>query len=406
MSFLRREIRAVMGGLPATFWWLWAGMLVNAVATFVLPFLAMYLTRRGFSPTTSGMLVGLVGAGSIVGAPLGGILADAVGRRRTIVASLVLTAAVTASLAFVTSPAPAAVLVTLLGVFVHLFRPAALAVVADVVPREDRVRAFGLNYWAVNLGIAVSAVLGGAIAERSFTGLFLADAATTLVFAALVLLRVPETRPAEAAASRESVLRGLGTVATDGVFAAFLLLHVAYAAVLLQFFAAVPIDLLAHGVSPAEFGRILAVNGVVIALLQPFAARATARFDPARVLAAACVLTGVGYGLFSVLHTPLLYAAAVVVITLGEVAYTPNATALVANLASPAQRGRYQGAYSMAWGLATALGPGLGALALERAGSVATWLGCAGVAALAGAGQLAAARARRRRLAATAAAAR
>jgi MFS family permease len=401
VSWLRRELRAAAGGLPATFWWLWAGLLVNSLASFVLPFLALYLTRRGFPASTAGVVVGLAGAGTIVSGPVGGALSDRVGRRVTLLASLVLTAATTAALAFVDGPWAAAVLVALLGLVSSLFRPAAQAVVADVVPPADRARAFGLNYWAVNLGFAVSLVLGGAIADRTFGGLFLADAATTLLFAAIVLRRVPETRPPEAAAAaaREPALAGLAVVASDGVLVSFLLLHVVYAGVLLQFFAAAPIDMQAHGLSAAEFGRVMAVNGVVIAVLQPFSARLTARLDPAHVLAAAALLTGAGYGLFAVFHTPLLYAAAVAVITLGEVAWTPNATAIVANLAPVAHRGRYQGAYSLSWGLGLSLGPALGSIVLDRLGGTALWTGCAALGALTAVGQLATAGARRRRLA-------
>jgi len=402
MGWLRREVRAVAGGLPATFWWLWLGMLVNALASFVVPFLALYLVRRGFSPAAAGLLVGLVGAGTIVAGPLGGFLADRVGRRATVLLSLLATSGTTAALAFASGAFSAAALASLLGLSANLYRPAAMALVADVVPSPDRPRAFGLNYWAVNLGYAVSLVLGGAIAEKSFTGLFLADAATTLLFALVVLRKVPETRPPEAAAEREPALAGLATVARDGVFVALLGLHVLYASTLLQFFAAAPIDMQAHGVGPAQFGRVMAVNGIVIALLQPVAPRLTARLDPGKVLAAAALLTGAGYGLFAVFHTPVLYAAAVAVLTLGEIAYTPTATALVADLSPVARRGRYQGAYAMGWGLAMALGPAVGSVVLDRLGGTALWIGCAALGLATAAGQLAAAPARRRRLGGTA----
>jgi MFS family permease len=400
MGWLRREVRAVAGGLPATFWWLWLGTLVSSLASFVVPFLALYLVGRGFSPAAAGLLVGLVGAGTIVAGPLGGVLADRSGRRATVLLSLFSTAAATAALAFAPGAISAAVLAALLGLVANLYRPAAMALVADVVPSPDRPRAFGLAYWAVNLGFAVSLVLGGAIAERSFTGLFLADAATTLLFALVVLRRVPETRPPEAAGDREPVLRGLATAGRDGVFLAFLGLHVLYASMLLQFFAAAPIDMRAHGVGPAAFGRVMAVNGLVIALLQPVAPRITARFDPGKVLAAAAVLTGAGYGLFAVFHTPLLYAAAVAILTLGEVAYSPTATALVADLSPAARRGRYQGAYAMGWGIALALGPAVGSVVLDGLGGTVLWLGCLGLGLATAAGQLAAAPARRGRLAA------
>ena len=31
----------------------------------------------------------------------------------------------------------------------------------DVVPERDRMRAFSLNYWAINLGFACAAILAG-----------------------------------------------------------------------------------------------------------------------------------------------------------------------------------------------------------------------------------------------------
>ena len=65
----------------------------------------------------------------------------------------------------------------------------------DIVPPEDRVRAFSLNYWAINLGFAIAPVLGGLLASSGYLTLFLVDAGTTLVFAVLVFLKVPESRP-------------------------------------------------------------------------------------------------------------------------------------------------------------------------------------------------------------------
>ncbi len=46
---LARFFASHVGGLPATFWWLWSGALLSALATFVFPFLALFLTARGLS---------------------------------------------------------------------------------------------------------------------------------------------------------------------------------------------------------------------------------------------------------------------------------------------------------------------------------------------------------------------
>ena len=401
MPRLRREIAAAVGGLPATFWWLWAGMLVNALAQFVFPFLALYLVRRGLGAAQAGLLVSLMGVGGVVSGTLGGALADRIGRRPTMAASLLASAAATAALAFLRGPAAIAAGVLVLGLVSQMFRTAAQATIADVVPPADRVRAYGLSYWAVNLGFAVSLVVGGALAQASFTALFLADAATTLLFAVLVLWKVPETRPAAAAAAARGalLLAGIGAPLRDRVFAPFLLLNLAFAVILLQFNVAAPIDMARHGIAPATYGVLMALNGAVIALTQAVAARLTGRRDPSRVLALAAVLTGVGYGLFAVVRAPLLYSVAIVIWTLGEICHTPVATAVVASLSPVEERGRYQGAYGMSWGLATFLAPAVGSVVLDRAGAPWLWGGCLALGLTAAAGQLAAAPARRARLA-------
>ena len=62
--------------------------------------------------------------------------------------------------------------------------------------------------------------------------------------------------------------------------------------------------------------------------------------------------------------------------TVGEVLGFPVASAIVADLAPPDLRGRYQGAFSMAWGLAFTLSPLVGGEVLHRFGGRTLWLGC------------------------------
>ena len=61
MGWLRRWLAPTVGGLPTTFWWLWAGTLVNRAGAFVLPFLAFYLTDElDLTPAFVGLVLGLV----------------------------------------------------------------------------------------------------------------------------------------------------------------------------------------------------------------------------------------------------------------------------------------------------------------------------------------------------------
>ena len=49
------SVRALTSGLPRTFWVLWLGLFINRAGTFVMPFLALYLSQgRGFPVATAG----------------------------------------------------------------------------------------------------------------------------------------------------------------------------------------------------------------------------------------------------------------------------------------------------------------------------------------------------------------
>ncbi|MER6596694.1 MFS transporter, partial [Micromonospora purpureochromogenes] len=196
MRGLRRWWDGTAGGLPATFWYLWAGLLVNRAGAFAVLFLSLYLTAaRGASESLAGAVVGAYGAGGAVGVLLGGVLADRWGRRATLVAAHLAAAGLMVGLAFSRHLAVIAALAALVGIAHSMPSPAFVAAIVDVVPEHRRSRAFNLQFWAFNLGMAVASLLAGLLAEASFLALFLVDAAATVAAAVLIAWKVPETLP-------------------------------------------------------------------------------------------------------------------------------------------------------------------------------------------------------------------
>lgn len=395
---MREQLQKSFGDLPRVFWAVCFGIFINRVGSFVAPFLAVYLVQdRGFQPADAGRVVALYGVGITLSGPLGGALADRIGRRATMLFGLVGGAIAVGLLAFANNPHFIILLAFLAPALGDTYRPAASAAVSDVVETKDRARAFSLVYWATNLGMATGLTLGGLVAGKSLTTLFLLDAAATLAFAVTVLRFVPETRPAPT--SHDSERSSLADVITDRPFLAFLLLHLGALVVFNQWLLALPLDMAAHGFGPASFSVLMGLNCLGVVLIQPILSPRLARFDSAHLLAVMTVLFGLGYAVNALGGNLAIYILGTTLWTVGEVVGFPVAATIVADLAPVALRGRYQGAFGMTWGVAITLSPMIAGEVFERFGANTLWIGCLVVATGIAVGQLAAGKARNQRLA-------
>ncbi|MEV6298008.1 MFS transporter [Actinoplanes sp. NPDC051861] len=398
---MRGWLRQAAGGLPRQFWFLWTGTLINRLGAFVVIFLSIYLTSdRHFTQSQAGLVLGLYGVGGAVGTMTGGVLADRWGRRPTMLTAQFGAAALMLALGFAHSYAQIAVTTLLLGLFSEAVRPAFSAMMVDVVPEKDRVRAFSLNYWAINLGFALSAVAAGFAAQFDYLLLFVVDAGTTVITATITAIFLAETRPARThSTGTGSAVRapGMGAALKDRVFLVYLLLSLASVLVVMQHMSTLPIAMLADGFPASTFGLVIAVNGVLIVAGQLFVPRIIGGRDSARVLSLATLIIGAGFGLVALAESAWMYVLTVIIWTLGEMLQSPSNAATVAALSPPALRGRYQGLHSLIWSLGTALAPILGGLALQKAGDAALWGGCFALCAIAAVGQLLAGPARARR---------
>jgi len=400
---LRQRFAAATSGLPGPFWAVWFALIVNRLASFVIAFLAIYLVReRGFTPLEAGRVLALYGVGMIVAGPVGGLMADRIGRRLTMVIGLVLGASAVGALAFARQPALIGVLAFLSSAAGELYRPAMSAAVADLVPPSNRAHAYGLVYWAVNLALSIGLLLGGLVAEKSLPALFLLDATSSLAAAVLILARVPETRPEGLV--HEPAIRGLAKVFGDGPYVVFLILHLSALVVFTQWQLALPLDMADHGLGPAAYAFLMSLNCAGVVVLQPFLSPRLRNYDPAWMLSLSAALFGLGFGINALGGSLAVYGIGSTLWTVGEVVGFPVAAALVANLAPAALRGRYQGAFAMCWGVAFTLSPLGAGEALQRLGGRTLWLLCLAVALVVAAGHVLTAGPRRLRLAALASA--
>ncbi|MFK0151133.1 MDR family MFS transporter [Streptomyces sp. NPDC090493] len=376
---LRRAVRETVSGLPREFWWLWTSTLVNRLGAFVATYMALYLTLdRGYSASYAGLVASLNGLGGVVSSLGGGVMADRLGRRPTLLVAQGSTAAAVALLGFVRDPVAIAAVAFLVGLASNASRPAVQAMMADIVRPEDRVRAFSLNYWAINLGFAVSSMGAGFIAEVSYRAGFLIEAGMTAVCAVLVFLRLPESRPQRAAAeAAEESTVSLLTVVRDGRYMGVVGLSFLVALIFQQGSVGLPVAMGEAGFSPADYGMAIAVNGILIVVLQIPVTRVIQYRDPRSLLVVSSLLAGYGFGLTAFAGSVGVFALTVCVWTLAEIVNAPTQTGLVVQLSPVHGRGRYQGMYTLSWSAAALIAPLLSGVVIDRFGARWLWGVCA-----------------------------
>ena len=368
--------------LPRPAWILFAGTFVNRFGTFVMPFLAIYVSGQGYSPAEAGVAVSSYGGGHIVSSTLGGHLADVIGRRYTIALSMFSSTVALMALSQARSLPTIIVFAFLVGMCAELYRPAAMALLGDLVPQEQRVTAFGMYRFAINLGFAAGPATAGFLASKNFFYIFAGDAATSFVYGVVALLALPHGNRGQT--KHESAAEGWRYALRDRAFAYFLGATLCLTWVEFQLHSTFPLHISNLGYTPATYGWLISINGILIVLFELALIAMTKRFAPQPMIALGYGLTGVGFALTGISKSVPALAVTVVIWTLGEMIYAPVSGAYASGLAPERYRGRYMGLMHSMYSLGMLIGPVTGTWIYQRNPAALWWTSLAfGIAAAA-----------------------
>lgn len=369
MPTLRENLRA----LPRPAWVLFGGTFVNRFGTFVMPFLAIYMTRQGFTPTQAGFAVSAYGGGHILASFLGGHLADRIGRRHTIALSMFLSAAMMLALSQAHTFRSILLFAFLVGLTSELYRPAAAALLGDLVTPEQRVAAFGMYRFAINLGFAVGPATAGFLADRSFLYVFIGDAITSFVYGVVALFALPHG--IRSSGKEEKAHAGLRYALTDRPFLFFLAATLCMTWIEFQLHSTFPLHITAMGFTAKTYGILISINGAMIVLFELLLIAWTQKFPPQPMIALGYGLTGIGLALTGLATGIPMLVVTVLIWTLGEMIYAPVTGAFVTGLAPERLRGRYMGLWHLTFSIGMLIGPVTGTWLYERNPN-ALWIAC------------------------------
>ncbi len=349
-------------GLPRSVYVLVLGQFMNRFGAFVYPFLTLFLEQKDFSMGKIGGVLAAISLGNFFGPMAGGYLADAIGRRNTIVLSLVSSALSLIAMYYCQQYIVLLLVATCYGFFNFLFGPPANALVADLVPEEKRITAFAMLRLAINAGFAAGPMVAGILFLYDPALIFYGDAVTTLAFAVLAFASLPHgLRTISGRVSSPKVIikswwDAAIDVARNPRFSQFLVACLLMGIAFSQVFNLLALTTQRFGISPRTYGIIMGFNGLLIILIEVPLTHWMKNWNPVRVLAAGYALIGLGCIAFGLARETEWFFVAMGVFTLGEIVALPIGMAYSSNLAPEALRGRYFGFRGMTWALSGLIG--------------------------------------------------
>jgi len=261
--------------------------------------------------------------------------------------------------------------------------------VADVVEPSRRVEAYALFRIGGNAGWAIGPAIGGFLVATSYASLFLLTTFASLIGFLLMIFFTSES--IRAAEKGQFSLRRVLDVAHDVRFLVFCGWSVLLFVVMGQFASTLAVfSTQVVGITEAQLGILFTLNGVVVVLFQWPAARLSNRIGIRWGLVLGCLLYALGYFSVSLASALPFLIGSMVVITLGEVTFSPTSMAAVANMAPEERIGRYMGLFGLTEALGWSLGPFVGGVLFDVLHStpIALWgiIALIGVAAATGFG--------------------
>ena len=373
---------------PSQFWLMLLGLIISTTGTtMVWPFLTIYASEKLSMPMAA--VTSLMSINSLSGLSasiLAGSLVDRFGRKSVMAVGLFGAAVAYFGYIQASSYWHFALLMLASGLFNPLYRLGSDAILADMLSPADRVQGYSIFRMARNIGVAIGPIIGGIVLSSNYSIGFTGAAFALSLYGLITLFFLRETLVRNPNAKPETIrdqIRVYRQAFTNKPFA-----HMIGAFTLMEICAALMWVLLAvylkqnFGLAESTYSWIPTTNALMVVFLQVFITRAMKPHRDTQVMPVGAVFYMLAMLIVGVSSNFWGFWMAMVVMTLGELITAPTATTFVANLAPPAQRGRYLGVFGLTWHVAMAIGPFAAGVLTDAFGMRSPWFAGALVGAL------------------------
>jgi MFS family permease len=336
--------------------------MINRFGDFVGIFLALYLSRTlGFNAARTGSTISLVFAASMAGSLASGRMADTLGRKRALLLCQTAAGIVHFAMSFMYGYAWAPWLIVAGSLFRGGARPLIGALLTDLSPAGRRKEVFGLQYWSINVGVAVGPLVAAFLFDRSLPWLFRGDALSTFASVLLIAKGVRAPTLPHAASSLEKLdERGaLRAFAARPILIAFAGLSLLNSLSYSQSGFGLPMkiseSLGAEG--PRFVGYMMSLNAFVVIVLSIPIARLLRSLTPLTCMAWSGAFYVAGFGMLAFPLGKAGFAVSTFVWTVGEIVAATNMGVFVARHSPANWRASFQSFLGVFYAGGGAIGP-------------------------------------------------
>ena len=373
------------------FWVIVVTQFIDALgSTMLFPFFSLYITQKfGVGMTEAGVLLGMTSLFGLFGSVVGGALTDKFGRRKLILFGLTFSGLSSLLFGFAWDIRILYPLVIIVGLLSRMAIPAHDAMIADILPEEKRQEGFGILRIGFNYAWIFGTALAGLIAAQSFLALFIIDAVLSVTVAIILYHYLPETKPTVSHAETRTdepllkTIMGYNIVIRDLAYMSFILAGMIALIVYQQQYSSMAVYLRdVHDISSKSYGVMLSITGLEVVLFQFWISRTIRKYPPFPMMMLSAIFFLVGFGMVGIVGSYAFFIVAVIIITIGEMIFSPTSSALTANFAPADMRGRYMAVAHLAWALPATIGPGAAGLILDGSNPDLLWYVAAGLCAI------------------------
>lgn len=367
--------------IPRSVWLLSVTTLINRAGMMVLPFMALYAVEElEVSVAEAGLILAFYGIGAFISAPFAGKLSDRIGAINLMRISLISSGIFLIVYSFVTSFIAFLALTLIWAVIAEAYRPASMSFISDEVSAERRKTAFALNRLAINLGMSIGPVIGGILSTINFSLLFYFDGLTSVAAGIyLIFSGIKEKFSIETESESDLKLESSKkktSILSNRKLLYYMIAIVPVQIVFFQHMGALPLFIVEQlEFSKATFGFLMAINTVMIILIEVPLNDAMRMWPDWKSLMLGAILTGIGFGITVFAFNTYILIFSIVLWTFGEMIFFPSAGNYVAEISPENRRGEYMGYFQMTFSFSFMIGPLLGTVVLEDFGAAVLWSG-------------------------------